>query len=459
MKKEIKHIDKQFPSIKIMTTEMYRQCIRKGLSTDGYNLYLDGKMGYAWTRLSYNAMLQIEDEEGNPFNVVKAGHPLPGIYKIVNINGLNDTRSINREGHGYHHSSQILSCYYSKCSTTDFVTEETVDIFAYPLWQSVAARDVDRLDVGDVFEVLSFDLIENPYKCYRLQWTLISKSGRKSIPYSCATEGDCLPQVNTSKTLISELRRVRDEIAQEKGVESFWVFSNKTLEILANKKPQSFLDLLEISGIGDYKMNTYGGKVLYVIKCFKNAKKKDHSQRLLASSKSSKTANIGPTSLKEQLRQYRIQKTKEEGIPAYCILTNDLIDSIATDKPTSRSALLAIHGFGPTKYDKYGDDIIRIVKKHSTKSSTKGETIVITIDMYYQGMSPDEIAIERGLSVQTIYNHLFKANVIDPCEVLSQDEYEESYIYWENLEVSTIQELYGPKGVAAFYFIKNNSLY
>ena len=153
----IRTLKKQNPDIKIMNTDEYRERIRKGRSTDGYNFHMAGKMGYAYTRLVYNAMLLLEDEEGDPSNVVKEGHPLPGVYKIVDISGSNDKRAVNREGHGYHHSDQILTCYYSKASTTNFVTEETVDVFAYPLWQSVAARDVDRLYIGDVFEVISFD--------------------------------------------------------------------------------------------------------------------------------------------------------------------------------------------------------------------------------------------------------------------------------------------------------------
>ena len=93
----IRTLKKQNPEIKIMTTDLYRERIRKGLPTDGYNFYMAGKMGYDYTRLVYNAVLLLEDEEGDPFNVVKAGHPLPGVYKIADINGSNDTRAINRD--------------------------------------------------------------------------------------------------------------------------------------------------------------------------------------------------------------------------------------------------------------------------------------------------------------------------------------------------------------------------
>lgn len=457
--KLVEKLKKQCPDIKIMTTELYRQRIRKGLSTDGYNFYMAGKGGYAWTRLSYNLVLQFEDKEYDPFNVVRTGHPLPGIYKIASIKGLNDTRAINSEGHGYHHSNQILSCYYSKCSTTDFITEETVDIFAYPLWQSVAARDVDRLDIGDVFEVISFDLIDTPYTCYRIQWHLVSKSTIKSSNCSCATEGEKMPRVNTSNTLISELRKVRDKIAIKKDLPSYMVFSEKTLKDIADKRPQSFSDLQAISGIGEYKMNEYGGKILYIVKCFKDAEKKtkikSSSSSFTTSSKSSKSQQ---KSLEDQLLEYRTNKSQEESIPAYCVFNNAVMQSIIDNKPKTRSSLLAIHGFGPVKCDKYGDDIISIIKQSAPKPS-KVDTIQVTIEMYYQGLSPEDIAEERELSTQTIYNHLFKANIIEPRDVLSRHEYDDAFVLWENSQVDVIKEIYGPQGVAAFYYIRNNQLY
>jgi hypothetical protein len=459
--KLIEQLKKQFPDMKIMTTELYRQRIRRGQSTDGYNFYMAGEAGYAWTRLTYNAVLQCEDEESDPFNVVRAGHPLPGIYKIASIDGLNDTRAINSDGHGYHHSNQILSCYYSKCSTTNFVTEETVDIFAYPLWQSVAARDVDRLDIGDVFEVLSFDLIDTPYTCYRLQWHLVSKSARKSEIFSCATEGVCLPHVNTSKPLISELQRVRDKIAQRKNLESYKIFSNKTLQLLASTKPQNFDELLSISGIGEYKMNAYGGWILYVIKCFKTAKTTKNTSKTASSSrvKNSNGASSKQQSLETLLTEYRTNQSQEEMVPAYCIFSNAVMQSIIAEKPKTRTALLAIHGFGPVKYDKYGEDIIRIIKQATMKSSPKTDTVQITVDMYDEGLSPEQIAEERGLTYQTIHNHLFKAGVVDPRDILSEHEYNDAYILWENSQVDVILEIYGHAGVAAFYFIRNNQLY
>ena len=79
--------------------------------------------------------------------------------------------------------------------------------------------------------------------------------------------------------------------------------------------------------------------------------------------------------------------------------------------------------------------------------------------MYYEGMSPDEIANERNLSIQTIYTHLFKANIIDPHDILSDYQYDQSYTFWLNSRVDMILEVYGDIGVAAFYYIKNNNLY
>jgi ATP-dependent DNA helicase RecQ len=61
------------------------------------------------------------------------------------------------------------------------------------------------------------------------------------------------------------LRDLRTQIASEKGIPPYIVFSDKTLKDLSNKQPQSKEEMLEIHGIGEVKFERYGEVFLDVL--------------------------------------------------------------------------------------------------------------------------------------------------------------------------------------------------
>lgn len=63
------------------------------------------------------------------------------------------------------------------------------------------------------------------------------------------------------------------------------------------------------------------------------------------------------------IKQWRIKKAQEEMLPAYMILSNADIYSVAKDKPTNTLELLNVHGFGKRKVEKYGDEIISLINQ------------------------------------------------------------------------------------------------
>ncbi len=67
------------------------------------------------------------------------------------------------------------------------------------------------------------------------------------------------------QALFETLRTTRQEIAQEKNVPAYVIFHDKTLIELAHQKPQSLQEMLEISGIGQSKLDRYGAVFLDVI--------------------------------------------------------------------------------------------------------------------------------------------------------------------------------------------------
>ena len=63
----------------------------------------------------------------------------------------------------------------------------------------------------------------------------------------------------------------------------------------------------------------------------------------------------------DALRAWRRKRAGEDGVPAYVIFHDSTLVSIADQRPRSRAALARIGGIGPTKLDRYGDDVLDLV--------------------------------------------------------------------------------------------------
>jgi len=66
-------------------------------------------------------------------------------------------------------------------------------------------------------------------------------------------------------------------------------------------------------------------------------------------------------SVVERLRSWRRERSLEDGVPAYVVLHDATLRDLAATRPTSLHELAAVKGFGPTKIERYGDDILAVV--------------------------------------------------------------------------------------------------
>lgn len=96
---------------------------------------------------------------------------------------------------------------------------------------------------------------------------------------------------------------------------------------------------------------------------------KPKKTRLPVSSDRDKMA-MGRGDIVQHLREWRKQQAESEGVPLYCILSNQTIDDIARLRPTDRQQLSMVKGIGPKKLDKYETPLLSIV---STSGGTQDE--------------------------------------------------------------------------------------
>ena len=75
----------------------------------------------------------------------------------------------------------------------------------------------------------------------------------------------------------------------------------------------------------------------------------------------------------EKLREWRKEKSNEEGVPPFIIFSNAQLAKIAATCPTSLNGLQAIKGIGEAKRKKYGKKVLSIVNGDNTRSIPNGE--------------------------------------------------------------------------------------
>lgn len=91
--------------------------------------------------------------------------------------------------------------------------------------------------------------------------------------------------------------------------------------------------------------------------------------------KGSRTASASSTNAKaglegsdlelfEALRGARMAIAKELAVPPYVVFPDTTLVAFATERPTSRDALLGISGVGQSKLERYGDAFLKVIRAH-----------------------------------------------------------------------------------------------
>jgi superfamily II DNA helicase RecQ len=69
--------------------------------------------------------------------------------------------------------------------------------------------------------------------------------------------------------------------------------------------------------------------------------------------------------LVECLRQWRLERSREDGVPAFVVFHDSTLRELAAVQPQSHEELAAIKGLGPAKLERYGDDLLSVIEAAS----------------------------------------------------------------------------------------------
>jgi ATP-dependent DNA helicase RecQ len=67
----------------------------------------------------------------------------------------------------------------------------------------------------------------------------------------------------------------------------------------------------------------------------------------------------------DALRAWRKREAEEQGVPAYVIFHNSVLEAIAERRPADAEDLAMIPGVGRSKLERYADGVLRVVRGHA----------------------------------------------------------------------------------------------
>jgi ATP-dependent DNA helicase RecQ len=95
----------------------------------------------------------------------------------------------------------------------------------------------------------------------RLMQPVERKKGEKAKK----SKSDTKSWEGVDKELFETFRTVRRDLATERRVPPYVIFSDATLREMAQKRPRTLAEMRQIHGVGDAKLRDFGEKFLQII--------------------------------------------------------------------------------------------------------------------------------------------------------------------------------------------------
>ncbi len=165
--------------------------------------------------------------------------------------------------------------------------------------------------------------------------------------------------------------------------------------------------------------------------------------------------NIQHKELYEKLRKWRDDEAEATDIDPYMVAQVKSLIELTIVLPQSIESLKRVYGFGKKKIDKYGNEVVQIIKEyckdqklegdlmtHASKKprkerAEKGASQSLSISMYKNGMSIKEISTDRNLAPSTIESHLalgIRSGDLDIKSFIDDEKLNKAVAYFEGVE-------------------------
>ena len=238
--------------------------------------------------------------------------------------------------------------------------------------------------------------------------------------------------------LYEKLVELRANIARENNIAPYMVFGDATLNNMTKTYATTKEEMLNISGVGEIKYERYGKYFEDIIEKYLIEKNIDKNEVIKIEENSSQDSEFFEVTtdkdLFEKLKQYRIKKAKEENLLSYMILNLTTLKEISGRYPLNEEQLKDISGVGLVKIEKYGQDIIKIVKKHTQEKNItpkwrerkklklmidgdNRKNSEIVLDLLNQNKNIDDICEELEIPISTslgyVYDYIKSGNSIN----------------------------------------------
>jgi exodeoxyribonuclease VII large subunit len=165
--------------------------------------------------------------------------------------------------------------------------------------------------------------------------------------------------------------------------------------------------------------------------------------------------------LLQKLRKWRDKEAKRRGTDDYRVLQNRSLEEIAKTKPDNKQELLEVYGIAETKYNKYGDKLLKMVS--GTDGGQQEEEAPISVSAYLTKINDlisEHTARVKGEVVEYDIreNYLFFTIKDEESEAAMQcfmwrREYDVSDVALEEgleIAVTGVPEIYKPNGRFTF---------
>ncbi len=155
--------------------------------------------------------------------------------------------------------------------------------------------------------------------------------------------------------LLSALKSLRRALAEEAGVPAYVIFADRTLIEMAQRRPQSLDQMMDITGVGAKKLESYGRAFLSVILGAEPAAMHPARRRL---------AGREAGAIYDRLADAQLRLARgEDGTGKLMSLTPAALRRIAEARPATLSELDRVGDLGPQKLDRFGRAFLEILQE------------------------------------------------------------------------------------------------